>query len=224
GAHAGAAVATDVDTIVIGAPGDEGVAGEVFVYQRDSPKPDEWTLGTTLDASDGPSASAPGAGFGASLALAGKYLFVGEPGRERESHREGAVYAYELVNSNWVFRARLIPPNATGDDRIDFGASVAATEDILVVGAPYADVGGKKDAGLAYVYDRKGATWVPRSTAQAFATDPGDQYGTVVAVHGTSVLVTAPLEDAPGKNPLENETINMVESDWGAGYVFDLLE
>ncbi|MEV2267724.1 hypothetical protein [Nonomuraea africana] len=78
-----------------------------------------------------------------------------------------------------------------------FGWSVAMAEvdgdgcDDLLVGAPYADVDGKKDAGAAYLLTSKGAK--VRLTAPEPQQDA--HFGWTVAAKGNLVAVSAPYED-----------------------------
>ncbi|GAA2653201.1 hypothetical protein GCM10010412_021090 [Nonomuraea recticatena] len=78
-----------------------------------------------------------------------------------------------------------------------FGWSVAMAEvdgdgcGDLLVGAPYADVDGRKDAGAAYLLTSKGAT--VRLTAPEPQQDA--HFGWTVAAKGDLVAVAAPYED-----------------------------
>jgi hypothetical protein len=89
---------------------------------------------------------------------------------------------------------------------------VAISGDKVVVGAPWADVGGWQDAGAAYVFrrDKDGAgNWgqVAKLTASDIYTH-SDHMGTTVAIDGNTIVVGA----------AEKEVNNI--RDAGAAYIF----
>jgi hypothetical protein len=77
------------------------------------------------------------------------------------------------------------------------GHSLAMSDDVIVAGAPYADVGEKVDAGVAIVVvrDSSGA-W--RASAVLIAPDGAadEQFGWSVAVYGDTIAVGAPRSAA----------------------------
>lgn len=76
-----------------------------------------------------------------------------------------------------------------------FGASVAVAGDTVVVGAPYATVGGVDLAGAAIVYQRTatgGLVELGRLTASDVVE--GDYFGLSVAISGRTIVVGAPGE------------------------------
>ena len=87
--------------------------------------------------------------------------------------------------SMWTEQAKLVRSTGTGNIRL--GNSVALAGDIAVLAAPLDG----SSIGSAYVFVRNGATW----TEQAKLVPPdgatGDQFGTSVAVSGTTILVGA---------------------------------
>lgn len=85
-----------------------------------------------------------------------------------------------------------------------YGYSVAASADWVVVGAPFGDNDGGHDAGSVYVYRRDWADWEWDAKLTANDGDDLDHFGMSVAVFGDTVLVGA-----------SNET-----SGRGAAYVF----
>lgn len=81
-----------------------------------------------------------------------------------------------------------------------FGYSVAVSGDYAIVGAR------KKngDTGAAYIYVRKGASWVEQQKITASDATTGDMFGTAVGISGNYAIV-----GASGKNTTE-----------GAAYIF----
>ncbi len=60
----------------------------------------------------------------------------------------------------------------------EFGASVAISGDLMVVGAPYATVGGNLAQGAAYVFTETGSTWTQTAELTVPLGKGGDEFGT----------------------------------------------
>src|SRR5262245_2869225 len=92
-----------------------------------------------------------------------------------------------------------------------FGAAVALSPELIVVGAPSDDLA---QPGRAYVFDRqsRGLLRILENPNRAGA---GDRFGAAVAIIDGRVLVGAPLTDAPGSSRLP------AAPDTGAAYLFD---
>jgi hypothetical protein len=99
----GTAVATDGQTLAVGAPGTDVMvgtsylqeAGAVRLYTRSG---NQWVQGAEL------TAAKPTAGdrFGSSVALAGGMLIVGAPGADNIIDSGGAVFVFQSVNGQFV--------------------------------------------------------------------------------------------------------------------------
>ncbi|MFW5927417.1 MAG: FG-GAP repeat protein, partial [Wenzhouxiangella sp.] len=111
----------------------------------------------------------------------------------------------------------------------EFGFSVAASGDTVVVGAPREDsdasgVDGDQgddtfDAGAAYVFVRDGSDWTQQAYLKASNTDRIDWFGWSVAVSGDTVVVGAMGEDSDATGVDGDKTDDSAE-DSGAAYVF----
>ena len=151
-------------TIAIGAPGESNLYGAVYLFEQ---KEDgRWEK--TLKISD----NTGGDGFldvdlssssalGVSVSLFEDLLFVGASGEIGEHTQSGAVYIFEKDSSGeWSFSHK-IEDDATQTtstqinlDGFDyFGFSVFYYRDLLFVGAPGDDDGGR-DRGAAYVFEK----------------------------------------------------------------------
>ena len=99
-------------------------------------------------------------------------------------------------NSLWTEQAKLIASDGGIFD--NFGYSAALSGNTALVGAPLHDRGIATDSGAAYVYRWDGSLWVQQ--AKLDANDPvlNDQYGFSVALHGNTVLIGSPLNNAGG--------------------------
>ena len=114
----------------------------------------------------------------------------------------------------------------------NFGSAVSLSLDFMVVGAQYeasssTGVNGNQndvsatDAGAAYVFLRLGSNWTQQSYLKASNTGAGDEFGTSVAISGTTVAVGAPREDGSATGVNGNQSGNSGTNS-GAAYVFVL--
>ena len=207
-------------SILVGAYGENGNQGAVFVYTLHG---HAWA--EKAEIAD-PAATANDF-FGISIAASKKTLVVGASGNDGS---KGAAYVYTEVNGGWVRRATLTASNGVGCSTTcgaspgliygdSLGYSVAIHGRTIVAGAAYASYPTAKNdgsgPGTAYVFTGSGATWTqntevadqPEYSANndspancTFYYSPcnaEDQFGTAVGVLGTSVLSTAP-EDYQG--------------------------
>lgn len=206
----GAAVAISGDTVVVGAPfaeiGGKDVQGAAYVFVR---PPTGWAGNLTqtakLTASDG----ATGDEFGASVAVSGATVIVGAPFAAIGSkYAQGAAYVF--VNTTQA--AKLTASDGAAGDA--FGASVAIRGDVVLVGAPWHDIGANPDQGAAYAFVKPGGGWAnmtqtAKLTASDGATDKfSAELGIAVAISGDTAVAGAWLADV-GAN------LNQ-----GAAYVF----
>jgi hypothetical protein len=89
-----------------------------------------------------------------------------------------------------------------------FGRAVAASDDLIVIGAPYADSELRIGSGAAYLFMRSGKLWVQAGILSAPDGMVGDQFGSAVGMWGETIVVGAPGADV------------LPIHDVGAAYVF----
>jgi hypothetical protein len=145
----GAAVDVWGDTVVIGAPGDGGERGAVFVFTHSGGTRSQTAKLVAADA-------AGGARFGASLSLHEGSLAVGAPGDSEAAAGAGAVYVFSETGSTWTRRQKLLSGDTDADD--SFGTSVAIQPPRLIAGQP-GDDGAGTDIGAAYVFVQQAGAW-----------------------------------------------------------------
>ena len=210
----GSSVALDGDTIVVGAYGDEVSnegenpvveTGAAYVFVKPG---GGWATGTEtakLTASDAAAYDA----FGYSVAVDGDTVVVGVPG-----DGSGSAYVFVKPGGGWDTgteyneTAKLTASDRGGDD--EFGQSVGASGDTVLVGAP------GDGSGSAYVFIKPAAGWDGdiTETAKLTASDGGVRaFGRSVALTDQTAVVGAPLSDGTDS---DGNTI----SDSGAAYVF----
>ena len=182
------AISQDGNTAIVGAPQDDTLGkntGAAYVFTRTGVT---WTRQAKLLAYD----PIPNAHFGAGVALSftGDIAVIGARGYEEVA---GAVYEFKRTGDLWVQQARIEASDAHVYDY--FGGSLSISQDAstMVVGARYAH----SRKGQAYVYNRVGPIWTEIAKLSTVDTQPGDLYGSSVAISadGTFILVGSPYAD-----------------------------
>jgi hypothetical protein len=246
----GSSVAIAGDTLVVGAPTENGGtggvstgtgpfnqdaihAGAAYVYTRSN---GGWTLQAYLK----PQITSAGDQFGTSVAISGNTIAVGAIGetgvngdpRKKPLNLSGAVYLFVRTGTTWMQQNYLKAPG--GKAEIEFGSSVALAGDTLVAGAPKEDSGGvgtdpstsapaAMDSGAAYVFVRNGSgMWPLQTTLKPSNTTPGVPFafGSRVAIDGDLVAVGAPLECGARTNTDLNQKQSKEAGDSATGAVY----
>lgn len=88
----------------------------------------------------------------------------------------------------------LVDPGTPAQSSAQFGQAVAADGDLVVVGAPGADLQGLNDSGTAHVFNSASGALV--ATLLNPATAAGGQFGYSVAISGNTAVVGAPFDGA----------------------------
>jgi len=125
--------------------------------------------------------------FGWCLAAVGNKVVVGAPSADPDGvYDAGAAYLFD-VNGTHLHKFE----NPCGDDDGQFGCSIAAVGDNLLIGESGGDVNGK-NTGAAYLFHKTG-------TLLHLFTNPDpnerDNFGYSVAAMGNNVLIGAPEDD-----------------------------
>jgi len=244
----GTVVALDGDTLVVGAPLEDGstttingptndnanIAGAAYVFVRSG---NTWSQQAYLKASN----TSAGDRFGTSVSISGNTVVVGAPFEDGSANTvngasndnagdAGAAYVFVRSGSTWSQQAYLKASNSGSDD--EFGTSVSISGDTVVVGAP-GEVSNRTgvnnppinanavtDSGAAYVFVRSGSTWSQQALMKASNNGAGDRFGSSVAVSGDTVAVGAPEEDSGATGINGNQSNDVNNNGSGAVYVF----
>ena len=159
----GHSVSISGETIVVGARGESGGAGDpanasgaAYVFARSG---GVWNEDQILRASDSQGLDR----FGYSVAISGDVLVVGARGEDGgigdPLPNSGAAYLYRRIDGSWSERSILRASDAQGGD--EFGWSIAISRDTLIVGAFNEDGGSgdpQPDSGAAYFFGSGVAT------------------------------------------------------------------
>lgn len=178
----GAAAAALGPFLFLSAPRDSTAgfeAGAVYVYRAVDGR---WEYRATLVASD----AVFGDHFGETLSAANGRLFVGAPAALGHA---GAAYVFEQVGGSWTEIQKIRPAGASVGQ--SFGASLAASDETLVIGAP-GEAGG---TGAEYFYDTVPGSFQERMRFVDPLAIPGDRVGASVAMHERAAGIGTPGRD-----------------------------
>ena len=238
----GISVAVDGDTVVVGAPGNDGAgadSGSVYVFVKPT---GAWATSTEtakLTASYGAALDY----FGYSVAVDGDTVLVGayrDDDEENDSEDSGSAYIFTKPNSNggWADwdpmedteTAKLTASDGADDDW--FGVSVALDGNTAVIGASGDDDKGI-DSGSVYVFVKPSGAWADGNETDKLTASDGeaqDNFGYSVAVDvdtvevsGAEVEVATVVVGAYQHDPIDPHSdpdSPLYLLDAGAAYVF----
>ncbi len=209
----GRAVAISGDTIVVGAPGEDGGlestlpdAGAVYIYQRNQGGADAWGEVEILRGYEA------GDAFGQAAALDGDILVVGAPNRDEGSVIDSGAFYVFYRNYDGPDTWGFVTMQSQFTDWENFGASLALDGGILVVGSP-GYLSGTGAVSIYYCNYFGPDTWGELvSHLGASEGEMDDRFGASVAIDGDYIVVGAPYEDGGPASPL---------SESGSAYVFE---
>jgi len=247
----GADVAIAGDTIVVGAPSEDGSAtgvngtadsdgnnaGAAYVFTRSG---GVWTEVAYLKASN----TDPEDRFGSTVAISGNTIAVGSvhergsigginPATNNDVLRTGAVYVFVENGAGWEPQATIKAAFPAYDD--EFGNRVVLSGDLLAVGS-HEESGassgidgdeatdGRAQSGAVYLFTREGSIWKQNRYIKASNAGDGDKFGTSIAIHSEDAGELL-LVGAPGEDS-SSPGINGPDNDsWGnagAAYAFSI--
>lgn len=175
-------------------------AGSAYVYRRNETQEGVISWDPEKKFAGWPQDRNPTDNFGTAIAAYGNYIAVGSPNHDLDINQEnpvsnaGAVYVYEWVGGQLVYKQKLVTHSAT-DRRIDtkFGTSLAMNGTHLVVGAPnWRDDQGSV-RGKVWTFKLDNGVWVNESTF--ISTTPSfvnSGFGSVVSVDFLVMAIGAP--------------------------------
>ncbi len=239
----GVALSADGTRLAVGAAGDPGQSGTVYVFERQG---DTWSKAAEL-APEQPETDTGylADGFGAALAFSadGTRLAVGAPfddGSEggpmasptvksAATARSGAVYLYDRNgDGTWVLRNYVKAQSPRKDDRFGFAVSLSSDGKLLAVGVREEDGDGVgldaapnaegEDVGAVYVFREFDAGWgVLRYVKPYPVAGANDRFGRAVTLSGDgrTLVVGADFEDGSGATPDDDGS-----TDAGALYLY----
>jgi hypothetical protein len=233
GADYGSALAAAGDRLAIGAPGGNDLRGKVYLMRRTSS-----AAGFELKSA----IVAPNAGhldgFGRSLDMSRDWLVVGAPGEDSKAEDvggnqlddsatdAGAAYLYEIKGQFLLFEAYIKAHSTSQGAR--FGTSVAVSNDIVCVGAPF-DIGaalGEEVNGLipiaavgsVFTYTLRGGAFQFADTMRATNAHQGAQFGASVAIGADDIAIGSPQDRTFGAG-VDGSSVVVAGQGFGRGAV-----
>lgn len=186
----GSAVALQGPLALIGADGENSFQGAVYLFTKTS---GVWNEGQKLTASDG----LPGDEFGYRVALApGTFVATAFSATVNGVVAQGSAYVFTETGGTWSESQKLTASDGGLFD--NFGASVALSGQLLVIGANGATVGNNAAQGAAYVFVKANGLWVEMQKLTADDGAAFDNYGLSVALQGTTIIVGSPRATVGG--------------------------
>ncbi|MCP3902653.1 MAG: hypothetical protein GY715_03370 [Planctomycetes bacterium] len=184
--HYGYSVSIEGDVAVVGSRDDDpsgGQSGSAYVYRHDGAT---WALDQKLTATEGSTKDE----FGCALDLSGDLIVVGADQRVEDG--PGLAYAYRHNGAKWVQEHQFLNPEPSVQAM--FGYSIAASGDVVVVGAMHDDELGEQ-AGAAWVFRRVKGVWVQEAKLTASDGAAAEEFGYDVDVFGETIVVGAWASD-----------------------------
>ncbi len=177
-------VAVSGNTAIVGSIGDE--AAYIFVKTASG-----WAQQARL--ADPDTAHAASDLFGSAVAIHGNTVLVGDPAHvatdcnATPNQQTGAVFQFDRTGTTWAPSAFGSVGCSLAGDKL--GTSVAFDGNDAVLGAP----GAAQGAGVAYLLHQVTLDdWQQQQILRAGDGQPGDGFGTSVAISGTEALAGAP--------------------------------
>ena len=196
----GKSVAVDGDTVVAGAPNNDGY-GSAYVFIKPAAGWDDATQTAKLTpgATDDGAAGLAGT-FGAAVAVGGDTVVVGA---SAYSGSQGRAYVFTKPSGGWEDAERTAELATSDAEKNQFGWSVAVDGNTVVVGAHTDDASDSvNDSGSVYVFTKAtDSVWADATeTVKLTATDgaSGEQFGWSIAAGGGTVVVGAHWDDDKG--------------------------
>ncbi len=202
----GSSVAIDGNIVVVGAPGNtvggNNNQGAVYVFRKSGGNWKNLTQIAKLTADDGNA----GNYFGTSVAISKDTIVAGSPQAfvNINSHRIRAGAAYVFVKPATGWEDKTQTKKLAADDAVDsdlFGYSVDITENTIVVGSPYSDIGSTVNQGAVYVFDKPDSGWINATQNAKLTADDGaenNRLGWSVACDNKTVVAGAYNHDVSG--------------------------
>lgn len=199
----GSVLALAGDTLVVGVPGDNGVAidtGTAFVFARNQGGVDAW--GQVVRLAAPPGEQSLNDYFGSSVAIDSDIIAVGAQGEATT----GAVYLFARNQggpNSWGPASpvsKITPTAGPGNTALTFGGALALDNDTLVVGARGSTTAAGAAAGTAYIFYRnQGGVDSWGQARELTGSNPlaNDQFGLSVAATAGLAIVGAPFGSTP---------------------------
>lgn len=186
-------VALSGDLAIVGAPGESvnGMtdAGHVYIFSA--------TTGKLLETLTSPNAQAKGE-FGGDVATSGSLLVVGAVAENATDGFAGRAYVYNATTASLIGTLQSPNPQFEGE----FGSTVYATSQYVVIGAQNETVDTNVGAGRVYVYSSSTLSLV--ETLASPDPQKNGEFGFSLTSTPSALIVGAPYESVDGASDIGN--------------------
>ncbi len=179
----GSAVATNDESIIVGASGDSNGTGAVYIFQKDEDT-EIWEQTQKLYSSDGDVNDH----FGESVSSSGDYFVVGASLKDslEGDVNSGAAYIFKY-STGWYEIVKLKGVDESNYEGNHFGESVYINGDNIIVGSP----GARSDQGVADIFYKK-RSWGHLIKLVGDDSSINDNFGTSVSISRNVAAVGSP--------------------------------
>ena len=188
----GGAVATDGDTLVVGAPDAQfsGTdSGAVYIFERSGAT---WTQVAKV----GPTGAQSGAGFGFAVDVDGDVIAVGEPLGDHGSSNNGGLYVFEKSGGTWGPTSGAVLTHSNTNNGDFFGVDVEVDS---TLGYVYSSASSDCKGRIA-IFHKPAASWVELDLVTHDTTGCGteDLLGRSFGTSNGVIFGGAQLDDTGG--------------------------
>ena len=179
--------------IIIGAEASSNTLGRAYLFSNSA---SGWTSvkqKAILTVSKG---AAMYGYFGHSVCLTDSLAIVGAiVAGTGTTYEHGLVYVYKKPLNGWqTMNQTAVLSSSNGGTNDNFGSSISATDNLIIVGAPQKDIAAYSDAGTAYIFQKPSSGWMDMNES-AILTSSKDtawaNFGCSVAIKGDTVIVAS---------------------------------
>ena len=183
----GAATATNVDTLLVGAPFTEGARGAVHLFYREGTDYSAWRKHQVLR----PTYLGKTLLFGNALSYDQNAVAIGT--------FHGPVFVFERLAFSDDYQQAAVIELAMDDIATFRPGSLSLNEGVLAIGQNSSGAAGKDEAGSVLIYARTPAGWQHSALLQAADPRESAMFGSSVQLLGTLLVVGAPGDEhVPG--------------------------
>jgi len=190
----GVSVAIDGDTTILGAVPSSADGPQPAAYIFRESAPGTWVEVAKIDSPD----VADFDTFGDDVDLEGDVAVVGRSSDDQLGANAGAAFIYrEIAPGDWQLVTKLTASDPAQTDR--FGASVAISDGLVVVGATEADPSGVDEAGKVYVFEEMpDGSWVETTILTQNTPNELARFGWNVVLDQDALAIAVPADDNAG--------------------------
>jgi choice-of-anchor B domain-containing protein len=212
----GSAINISDEKIYVGAPRQNGAAGAVFVFSKESSG--EWTEDGRLSAFDAQNWYM----FGGSIDFTDGMVWVGAPNADQG---RGAIYQFEKnENNSWISATKMMSDQGEGDN---FAGTLAVEGGIAVIGLTGADFG----AGSAAIMERDDTgMWMTKKVVigegdnvlqpiTGGRVDCEDGYSDIFGCENVDMISFLPISELGGERGVQlNDMWGWADTETGKNY------